>query len=196
MRTKTIAALTGGLLLAAGVAVALPASASTSAPGASTTATAPSRTSQQHREQRLAEDLAPLVSSGALTQAQADRVASTLAADRAGGHHGRGGKGGWGKAELEAAAALLGTTPQQLRTELRQPGATPASVAKAHGTSTDALVNALVGAEKAQLAERVEAGKITQAQADQRAARFRQHLLARLDQPLHAPHQHAAGAGA
>lgn len=184
MRTKTLAALTGGLLLASGVAVAQPAAASSSSSASATGASA----HEQHLEQRLEHDLAGLVSDGALTQAQAGRVASTLAADGAGARS----RGGWGRAQLDAAAAALGTTPAQLRTELRAPGATPASVAKAHGVDGGTLVDALVTAEQTHLAERVGAGDLTQAQADQRLARFRQHLQARLDQPWRAPHRDSA----
>jgi hypothetical protein len=68
--------------------------------------------------------------------------------------------------ELEAAATYLGTTPASLLTQL-QAGKTLAQIAAAtSGKSAAGLVAALVAAEKAEIADAVGAGKLTQAQAD------------------------------
>jgi hypothetical protein len=74
---------------------------------------------------------------------------------------------GNGKSDkLAAAAAYLGLTVAQIQTSV-QGGQTLAQIAAAtSGKSVDGLVAALVTAEKAELAAKVTAGKITQAQAD------------------------------
>ncbi|WP_298989066.1 hypothetical protein [uncultured Pseudokineococcus sp.] len=125
------------------------------------------------RVDRITEALAGLVSDGTLTQDQADEVASTLA-DALPGPGGPGGPGGLGlgpePAGLDAAAEVLDLTPEELRDALAQDGATLASVAQEQGVSTDDLVAALVDAARTHLDEEVADGRITQAQADERAA--------------------------
>jgi hypothetical protein len=121
--------------------------------------------------QRLADiknALKGLVGDGTLTQAQADKVATTL--DNAlpkGGPGGRGGPGG-GRA-IEDAATVLGMTPEALRTALGT-DTSLADVAKAKGMSKATLVSKLVAAAKARIAADVKAGRITQAHADEHLA--------------------------
>jgi hypothetical protein len=67
---------------------------------------------------------------------------------------------------LDAAATYLGLTEAQLHSELRS-GKTLAQIATDHGKTADGLVNALVNAAKAKLDAAVNAGRLTQAQADQ-----------------------------
>ena len=124
--------------------------------------------------QRLAQlknALSGLVSDGTLTQAQADKVASTLDAKlprrgfgRFGGPGGRMG-GRLMRDELAAAAKALGLTDAQLRTDL-QGGTSLAAIAKSRNVSVDTLVKALVAVAKDDLAAAVKAGRLTQAQAD------------------------------
>lgn len=80
---------------------------------------------------------------------------------------GSGGRHGGGGDELTAAAGYLGVTEPNLLTSL-QSGKTLAQVAGAtSGKSVSGLIDALVAAEKTELAAAVTAGRITQAQADQ-----------------------------
>ena len=72
---------------------------------------------------------------------------------------------GVGFLQLDTAAAYLGLTEAALRTELRS-GSTLADVAKEKDKSVDGLVNALVAAAKKDLDAAVDAGKLTQSQAD------------------------------
>ena len=140
----------------------------TTAPVDSSTATenAPS-TDRPDLSAKLSEVLAPLVTDGTLTQAQADKVVETLnAAGPLGGGHGRGGRGGPG---LEAAATALGLTADELRTEL-QDGSTIAEVASEKGVDLTTVTDALLAATKERLAEAVASGKITQEDADERLA--------------------------
>jgi len=83
-----------------------------------------------------------------------------------GRHGGPGGPHGHERgAKLEAAAAFLGVTEAELREQLRA-GKTLAEVAKAEGKTVAGLVDALVAAATAELAEAVESGRLTDAQRD------------------------------
>jgi urease accessory protein UreF len=123
-------------------------------------------------------ELAAAVSAGRITQAQADQITAGLTAhvtaevNGTRPDHGPGGPGhgfghGPGGDELTAAAKYLGVTEAALATQL-QTGKTLAQVAAStSGKSASGLVDALVAAEKVELAAAVTAGRITQAQADQ-----------------------------
>jgi len=112
------------------------------------------------------------VSSGRLTQAQADQIESGLkqqitnrvnSTGSPGGPHGRGGphRGG-----LDAAATYLGLSQSDLMTQL-QSGKTLGAIAGATaGKSKTGLIAALVADEKSHLAQAVKDGRLTQAQAD------------------------------
>jgi hypothetical protein len=97
-----------------------------------------------------------------------------------GHHHGPGG------ADLEAAATYLGLTPAELRARL-QDGDTLAEIAAAEGKSVDGLVDALVAAAKTHLDEKVEAGRLTEAQ--------RTEILAELESRIEAVVNGEAGFG-
>ncbi|MDX6474933.1 MAG: hypothetical protein QOH95_444 [Gaiellaceae bacterium] len=127
-------------------------------------------------------EIAAAVTAGRITQAQADQVLPTLTArftafvNNTEPEHGRGGPGGPGGHgfghgpggdELTAAATYLGVTETALVTQL-QAGKTLAQVADAtSGKSSAGLIDALVAAEKKEIAAEVTAGRLTQAQADQ-----------------------------
>lgn len=68
--------------------------------------------------------------------------------------------------DLQTAAQALGMTEADLQNEL-QGGKTLAQVAQEKGVATQTLVDALLAEPKADLAQQVTGGKITQAQADQ-----------------------------
>jgi hypothetical protein len=126
-------------------------------------------------------EIAAAVTSGKLTQAQADQITPTLTqrfTDLVNGGHPEGGPGGFGHGhgpggggdDLAAAATYLGSTTANLLTQL-QAGKTLAQVAAAtSGKSTAGLVAALVAAEKTEIAGYVTSGKLTQVQADQMTA--------------------------
>jgi hypothetical protein len=133
------------------------------APVAASAATSGGTTVNQ-RLTAIKDALAGLVKDGTLTQAQADKVATTL--DRTlprrpfGGHGLRFGAG------LDDAAKVIGISEDELRTEL-QSGKTLAEIAQAKGMSQSTLESKLVAAAKGRLADAVKAGRLTQAQADQ-----------------------------
>jgi len=98
-----------------------------------------------------------------------------------GDHHGRGGD------DLAAAATYLGVTQADLLRSL-QSGKTLAQVAGAtSGKSVAGLIDALVAAEKTELAAAVTAGRLTQAQADQITSGLTAHVTAEVNGTAHGP---------
>ena len=178
MRTKLVTyALAGtiGLTGLAGAALVAPAVAS-AATGDSTALDA--------RISSLREALTGLVSDGSITQAQADEVATTIAEARPeglgrSGHWG--GPGGGSRIDTAAAAEALGITPEELQTAT-QAGQTLADVAEAEGEAEADLVDALVAAAQTRLSEAVSAGRLTQAEADARAAALEARIADSLDE--------------
>lgn len=129
----------------------------------------------EDRVTRIRSALAGLVGDGSITQAQADEVAAVLAEELPrGGPGGRHGHGGPGK-HLAAAAEVIGTTVEELRTAL-EGGQSLAQVAEGNGVSRDDLVAGLVARAREHLAGHVEDGDVTQEQADERLARLSERV--------------------
>ena len=133
--------------------------------------------------------LTGLVKDGTLTQAQADKVATTLDTQlpRRGmrGMRGMGGPGGhlggMGMTQThEAAAKALGMTTDELRTAV-QSGKSLADVAKDQKVSVDTLVKAMVAATEAHLVTAVKDGTLTQAQADTMKSSLTQRITDRVN---------------
>lgn len=175
MRNKIATYALAGALGLSGIAGAV-----LLAPAASYAATGDS-TALESRVSTLRDALEGLVSDGTLTEAQADTVASTLAELAPPHRHGD-------HLPLEAAAEALGMTAEQLRTAAVE-GTTLAQLADQKGVSEGALVDALVAAVEERLAEAVTAERLTQEQADQRAAEARTRITESLDEPLR-PREH------
>jgi hypothetical protein len=120
------------------------------------------------------DKLAAAVTAGTITQAQADAKKADLVARVTNqvnnGVH-LGGPGGPGRgldaASLTAAATAIGITEAELTTALTS-GQTLAAIATAHNVTAQVVIDALVKAETDELAAKVTAGTITQAQADAR----------------------------
>lgn len=169
MRKQIITAVVAGAIGLSSMTLTGPALAAAGATDAAAATTA--------RVDRIEQALTGLVTDGTLTQAQADKVATTLdSADigRGRGHgpghgHGPGRGGGRGGAGLAAAATALKMTPADVRTALAG-GQTLAQVAQGKGVAVDTLVAAIVAAEKTRIAQQVTDGRLTQAQADERVA--------------------------
>jgi predicted RNA-binding protein associated with RNAse of E/G family len=134
------------------------------------------------------QELADAVKAGRLTQAQADQVTATLTQRFTdlvnGAFPGRGPGFGFGLhgfghgpgGDLDAAASYLGLTLSDLLTQL-QSGKTLAQIAGAtSGKSAAGLIAALVAHEKQELADAVNAGRLTQTQADQITAMLTQRF--------------------
>lgn len=176
-RTLTATGVAGALALTGvAIAVAPMASAATSEDGTS-------GTSGTGRLEAVADALAGLVTDGTITQAQADEVAATLDASDA--LRGPGGHGGHRRGlDLDVAADALGMTAEDLRTALAVDGTTLADVAAAEGVETSVLVDALVAAGTERIAEAVEDGRLTQAEADEKVAALPEQVAERIESAL------------
>jgi len=126
--------------------------------------------------QRLRKDLTALVDAGTITAAQADAVAQHLA-EQAPLRHGR---GGHGTAFGEDVAEVLGLTTEELRSRLGE-GQTLADIARAEGVDVQAVVDAIVAAQKERLDQAVANGDLTEEEADQRAADLAEDVQARVE---------------
>lgn len=99
-----------------------------------------------------------------------DSPDSTVEADRAErdgkgrGHRGR----GCGRS-LETVAGIIGIEADELRAALDD-GQSLADVAEANGVDSDAVVDALIADAETRLDEKVEAGRLTEAEADEKLA--------------------------
>lgn len=189
MRSKLATfALAGavGLTGVAGVALV--------APALSYAATGDS-TALEDRVSSVKEALAGLVTDGTLTQEQADEVASTLA-ERGplGGHDrpaGPGGRGGFGRG-LAPVLEELGMTPEEVRAAA-EAGTTLRELAQQQQVSPDALVDALVAAKQERLDEAVADGRLTQVEADAKAADVEARITESLDEPVRLGRGHSGG---
>ena len=181
MRTKLATYALAGALGLTGVA-----GAALVAPAVSYAATGDS-TALESRVTSIKEALTGLVSDGTITQAQADRVASTLAQARPEGlgHHGRGGGRG---IHLEALDAL-GITAEEVRAAA-EAGTTLAQLAQEQGVTQEKVVAALVAAGKEHLADAVADGRLTQAEADEKGADLQARVTERLDEPIRMTGRH------
>ena len=118
----------------------------------------------------LADALAPLVTDGTITQAQADEVIEALREarpERAFGHH-----------RFHAAQAVLdvlGIEADALRDALAG-GQTLAEVAEANGTTAQAVIDAMVGEAEERLDQAVEDGRLTEDEAADKLAEITEHV--------------------
>ena len=119
-----------------------------------------------------------------------ERVAEAVDATHTPGEKGGFGRGPGGRgANLSVAAEALGISEADLRTAL-QDGQTLAEVAKDKGVDKQKVIDALVADAKARTAEAVKAGKLTQAEADERLAEVTERITTMVDEgmPQGGPH--------
>jgi hypothetical protein len=185
---------TSGLVLAAAVGLAGVGIGAAMGPVGASAATATTQ-AVTDRVTAIKNALAGLVKDGTLTQAQADKVATTVdgALPRGGsggfGRHGGLGRHG-GRGDLDTAASVLGMTRDELRTALES-GKTLAQVAQGKNISQATLIDKLVAAEKTRIAAEVKAGRLTQAQVDSLTA----DLTARVTERVTSTRPMMAGRG-
>lgn len=161
MRKKLVVAAAAGALTLTGLAVAVPAVATTDEKDDTSTSVV----------DRIRDALAGLVDDGSISQEQADEVATTLSQADLGWH---GSHGDWHG--LETAAQALGMTEDELRTALQADGASLAKIAQDRGVAVDTVVDALAADVRERLGEAVKEGRLTQEQADQRLADLQQQV--------------------
>jgi len=94
----------------------------------------------------------------------------------------RGGRGGFGgfSGHSEVVLEATGLTSEELRTAL-QDGSTIADLITANDGDIDSVIEELVAETTTQINERVEAGRMTQEQADEALANIEDTITARLD---------------
>ena len=147
------------------------------------------------------------VAAGKITKEQAEAMKKRAKDGRLppfrGGHHrGFGGEGGPGHhggpghpgAPLAAASSYLGLSEAELRTELES-GKTLAQIARAQGKSVDDLTAKLSAELTTKLDAAVDAGRLTQAQADEMLSRMTAHLGAMINGTAGPGHPHCDGPG-
>ena len=126
----------------------------------------------QALEHAVAARIDAAVADGELTQEQADALKQRLEAEGVGifgfgppgGLHG--GPHAGLHAGLDAAAQYLGLTEAELHEQLES-GQTLSEIAAEQGKTVEGLEQALIDAAKEDIAAAVEAGRLTQAQADE-----------------------------
>ncbi len=120
-----------------------------------------------------------LVADGTITQEQADKIKTRMRdkAKSSGGDRDRPGHdhGGHPGENLDAVAALLGTTPADLRTALKN-GKTLGALASEKGVDPQRVIDALVAAATTRIDESVAAGRIDAA----RGAKAKEGLVERI----------------
>jgi ribosomal protein L10 len=146
--------------------------------------------------------LAQAVTDGKLTQAEADQRSADLEARitklvnstppaRPDGGFKRGPRPGM-MGGLDAAAGAIGISVDELRSGLAS-GKSLAAIAGEHGVDAAKVGDAIVADAKSHLDQAVAAGKLTQAEADQRLADLQSHvgdLLNRTGPPAGGPGHH------
>ena len=135
---------------------------------------------------------------GEITAQQAQQARDRINAGEIGfglpfGHGGRGGGRGGFFVPFDQLAQFLGVTEEQLRTELN--GRSLAQVAQAHGRTREQLIQFLVAAAQQQIAADVQAGRITQAEANTRLADLRTRIEQKVDEVRQAGQRPQSGTG-
>jgi hypothetical protein len=181
MRKRTLVASLGaaGALTLTGIGVAIAEPTTTPSPSPSTSAPdEESATGTDERRQAIEEALQGLVEDGTLTEEQVGRVADELDDAPGWGWHGRGHHGWWAVGDgdfndgRQVVADALGMSTDALEAALEEDGTSLADIAERQGVGTQELVDRLVTAAEARIAERVADGSLTQ----ERAAELRAEL--------------------
>src|SRR5581483_11297697 len=151
-------------------------------------------------KQTALQEVDAALAAGRITAQQAQQARDRINSGEFGGFGfgiGRGGPGGPGGrgffAEKDQLAQFLGITEAQLQTELN--GKSLAKVAQAHGKTRDQLIQFIITSAQQRLAADVQAGRITQQQADQRLAELRDRVAEMVDR-VHQQGQRQRGAAA
>ena len=108
------------------------------------------------------------------TSAQSTTAPSTSGSTTTANCDGPMGGGPMGSDDITAAATALGMTEADVTAAL-QNGQALADLAATQNVDVQTLIDAMVAAEKAEIQAQVDAGAITQAQADQQIANLTQH---------------------
>lgn len=153
------------------------------------TSEAPAEAVNQEAVSRIAERLQALVDDGTITSDQAQAVAETLAEGfRPGAHKGHRGR------QLGAVAGFLGMDREDFRAALQEYD-TLADIAAANGSSGDELVDFMVGQAEDRIAQAVEDGKLTQAEADEKLTEITDKITEMVNSDIPEPGEGRRGPG-
>lgn len=174
---KSLATAAISLSLLTGIGIGTTALGSAGAQEATTTTADPNaEAAPRSPVQWIKDALKGLVDDGTIDQAQADKVAETLAEARP--PRGPGGPGEVGRhhrhgpgfhLELSAAANALGMTNEELRTALSE-GKSLAQLADEKDVDLQKVKDALIAAATAKIDGAVAAGRLTEAEAAEKKA--------------------------
>jgi hypothetical protein len=173
MNKKLAAAMVAVVVVGGGVAASLTvasAQTGTTTPSTLSTATKPEDRPDRGAAEKSALD--PLVTDGTITQDQEDKVVAALKTvgpkGRGMGEEGEmgglGEMGGFGAAR-DAVAQALGITTDQLKTDLKA-GQSIADIATAQHVDVAQVIQVIVDQANTKVDAAVQAGKMTQAEAD------------------------------
>jgi ubiquinone biosynthesis protein COQ9 len=126
----------------------------------------------QQREERLEE----LVDDAVITEERADEIRARVAERIAIRDERRATR----TAHLEDLAATLGTTPDELKADLRA-GASIADLAAAAGVDIDTIIDRIAAQQVTRINEALANGTIDQEQADERLESLRDRITARVN---------------
>jgi hypothetical protein len=133
-------------------------------------------------KQALSDRVDAAVAAGRVTKVEGDALKARIQSDDfplfGGPHRGFGHFGFIGR--LDSAAAYIGITEAQLRTELEN-GKSLAQIAKARGKSVDGLIDALVAAAKNKLDEAVSSGRLTKDQETEMLSVLKDRITSAVD---------------
>lgn len=107
---------------------------------------------------------------------------------------GWGGYHGHGATSSETVSELSGLTPEEIQAQ-RQEGKSLVEIAAAQGVSEDALVEAIMAAKTEFIQQRVEAGTLTQEQADLMLEQMEQRTLQAVNRTIVGPPDWSRGNG-
>jgi hypothetical protein len=172
MNKKLAAAMVAVVVVGGGVAASLTvasAQTGTTTPSTPSTATKPEDRPDRGTAEKSALD--PLVTDGTITQDQEDKVVAALETVGPKGMGEKGEKGGFGEmggfgAARDAVAQALGITTDQLKTDLKG-GQSIADIATVQHVDVAQVIQVMVDRANTRVDAAVQAGKMTQAEADQ-----------------------------
>jgi hypothetical protein len=143
----------------------------------------------------LSDRVDAAVAAGRITKAEGDALKQRITANGVPLFGGlRHGFGHLRLGGLESAAAYIGMTEAQLRTEL-EGGKSLAEVATTHGKSVDGLVNALYADATKKLGDAVSAGRLTKAQETEMLGTLKERITNMINRTGGQDEPHFRGSG-
>ena len=156
---------------------------------AATTTATPSDTASSTSSSSSSTSSARTFSSNENPAHESGEASQREAAENSGQFPGPGGphERGLRSEDQDVVAKAIGISTAQLQSELSG-GKTIAQVAQAHGADVNALISTWVASENKEIDDRVAAGQLTQAQADQMKSMTQQRVTDEVNGTFHGGH--------